>query len=219
MKLISEYTESDVQCIVEKKEDGSKKFVIEGVFAQADKKNRNGRIYPKAIMERAVGKYVNEQVSKKRAVGELNHPEGPTVNLDKVSHLITDLKFEGNDVVGKAQVLDTPMGQIVKGLLEGGVQLGVSTRGMGSLEQKDGAMYVKDDFILSTVDIVQDPSAPDAFVNGIMEGVDWVWNNGILEAQVIEKMETEIRTAPKKVSYETSIREFKNFLSLIKSQI
>lgn len=219
MKLISEYVENDLQCIVEKKEDGSKKFVIEGVFAQADKKNRNGRVYPKAIMERAVGKYVEEQVSKKRAVGELNHPEGPTVNLDKVSHLITDLKFEGNDVVGKAQVLDTPMGQIVKGLLEGGVQLGVSTRGMGSLEQRNGAMYVKDDFILSTVDIVQDPSAPDAFVNGIMEGVDWVWNNGILEAQVIEKMETEIRTAPKKVSYETSIREFKNFLSLIKSHI
>ena len=219
MKLISEYVENDLQCIVEKKEDGSKKFVIEGVFAQADKKNRNGRVYPKAIMENAVGKYVQEQVSKKRAVGELNHPEGPTVNLDKVSHLITDLKFEGNDVVGKAQVLDTPMGQIVKGLLEGGVQLGVSTRGMGSLEQRNGAMYVKDDFILSTVDIVQDPSAPDAFVNGIMEGVDWVWNNGILEAQVIEKMETEIRTAPKKVSYETSIREFKNFLSLIKSHI
>lgn len=219
MKLISEYVENDLQCIVEKKEDGSKRHVIEGVFAQADKKNRNGRVYPKAIMERAVGKYVTEQVSKNRAVGELNHPEGPTVNLDKVSHLITDLKFEGNDVVGKAQILDTPMGQIVKGLLEGGVQLGVSTRGMGSLEQKDGAMYVKEDFILSTIDIVQDPSAPDAFVNGIMEGVDWVWNNGILEAQVIEKMETEIRTAPKKVSYETSIREFKNFLSLIKSQI
>ena len=219
MKLISEYVENDLQCIDEKKEDGSKKFVIEGVFAQADKKNRNGRVYPKAIMERAVGKYVTEQVSKKRAVGELNHPEGPTVNLDKVSHLITDLHFENNDVVGKAQILDTPMGQIVKGLLEGGVQLGVSTRGMGSLEQKDGAMYVKDDFILSTIDIVQDPSAPDAVVNGIMEGVDLVWNNGILEAQVIEKMETEIRTAPKKVSYETSIREFKNFLSLIKSQI
>jgi hypothetical protein len=219
MKLISEYVENDLQCIVEKKEDGSKKYVIEGVFAQSDKKNRNGRVYPKAIMENAVGKYVEEQVSKKRAVGELNHPDGPTVNLDKVSHLITDLRFEGNDVVGKAQILDTPMGQIVKGLLEGGVQLGVSTRGMGSLEQRNGAMYVKDDFILSTVDIVQDPSAPDAFVNGIMEGVDWVWNNGILEAQVIEKMETEIRTAPKKVSYETSIREFKNFLSLIKSQI
>jgi len=219
MKLISEYVENDLQCIVEKKEDGSKKFVIEGVFAQADKKNRNGRVYPKAIMERAVGKYVDEQVSKKRAVGELNHPEGPTVNLDKVSHLITDLRFEGNDVVGKAQILDTPMGQIVKGLLEGGVQLGVSTRGMGSLEQRNGAMYVKDDFILSTIDIVQDPSAPDAFVNGIMEGVDWIWNNGILEAQVIEKMETEIKTAPKAFRPEVQIREFKNFLSLIKSHI
>lgn len=219
MKLISEYVENDLQCIVEKKEDGSKKFVIEGVFAQADKKNRNGRVYPKAIMERAVGKYVTEQVSKKRAVGELNHPEGPTVNLDKVSHLITDLHFENNDVVGKAQILDTPMGQIVKGLLEGGVQLGVSTRGMGSLEQKNGAMYVKDDFILSTVDIVQDPSAPEAFVNGIMEGVDWVWNNGVLEPQVIEKMETEIKTAPKAFRPETQIREFKNFLSLIKSQL
>jgi hypothetical protein len=219
MKLISEYVENDLQCIVEKKEDGGKRYVIEGVFAQADQKNRNGRIYPKAIMERAVGKYVTDQVSKKRAVGELNHPEGPTVNLDKVSHLITDLKFEGNDVVGKAQILDTPMGQIVKGLLEGGVQLGVSTRGMGSLEQRNGAMYVKDDFILSTVDIVQDPSAPDAFVNGIMEGVDWVWNNGILEPQVIEKMETEIKTAPKAFRPEVQIREFKNFLSLIKSQL
>ena len=219
MKLISEYVENDLQCIVEKKEDGGKNYVIEGVFAQADQKNRNGRVYPKAIMEKAVGKYVTDQVSKKRAVGELNHPEGPTVNLDKVSHLITDLKFEGNDVVGKAQILDTPMGQIVKGLLEGGVQLGVSTRGMGSLEQRNGAMYVKDDFILSTVDIVQDPSAPDAFVNGIMEGVDWVWNNGILEPQVIEKMETEIKTAPKAFRPETQIREFKNFLSLIKSQL
>ena len=219
MKLISEYVENDLQCIVEKKEDGGKNYVIEGVFAQADQKNRNGRVYPRPIMEKAVGKYVTDQVSKKRAVGELNHPEGPTVNLDKVSHLITDLKFEGNDVVGKAQILDTPMGQIVKGLLEGGVQLGVSTRGMGSLEQRNGAMYVKDDFILSTVDIVQDPSAPEAFVNGIMEGVDWVWNNGVLEPQVIEKMETEIKTAPKAFRPETQIREFKNFLSLIKSQL
>jgi len=151
MKLIAEYQENDIQCIVEKKENGDKNYVIEGVFAQADQKNRNGRIYPKAIMERAVGRYVDEQVSKKRAVGELNHPEGPTVNLDKVSHLITDLKFEGKDVVGKAQILDTPMGKIVKGLLEGGVQLGVSTRGMGSLESKNGTMYVRDDFILNTV--------------------------------------------------------------------
>ena len=219
MKLITEYTTSDVQCIVEKKENGEKKYVIEGVFAQADKKNRNGRVYPKPILEKAVNKYVKEQVKTHRAVGELNHPEGPTVNLDKVSHLITDLKFEGTNVVGKAQVLPTPMGKIVEGLLEGGVQLGVSTRGMGSLVQKNGAMEVGKDFILSTVDIVQDPSAPEAFVNGVMEGVDWVWNNGILSPQVIEEMETEIRTAPKKYSSTVQIREFKNFLSLIKSQI
>ena len=217
MKLITEFTENEtLSCLIEKKDNGDKSYVIEGVFAQADKKNRNGRVYPKAIMERAVDKYVVEQVNKKRAVGELNHPEGPTVNLDKVSHLITSLKFEGNDVVGKAQILDTPMGKIVKGLLEGGVQLGVSTRGMGSLEQRNGAMVVKDDFILSTVDIVQDPSAPEAFVNGIMEGVDWVWNNGVLTPQVIEKMETEIRKAPRSDLYEVQTREFKNFLSLMK---
>ena len=219
MKLISEFKENDLECIVEKKENGDKNYVIEGIFIQTESKNRNGRIYPKPIMEKAVNAYVETQVSKKRAVGELNHPEGPTVNLDKVSHLITDLRFEGNDVVGKAQILDTPMGKIVKGLLDGGVQLGVSTRGMGSLEQKNGAMYVKDDFILNTVDIVQDPSAPDAFVNGIMEGVDWVWNNGILEPQIIEDMETEIKTAPKAFRPEVQIREFKNFLSLIKSSM
>lgn len=219
MKLISEFTENDIQCVVEAKENGEKKYVIEGVFAQADQKNRNGRVYPRAIMESAVNKYVTEQVSKKRAVGELNHPEGPTVNLDKVSHLITDLRLEGNNVVGKAQILDTPMGKIVKGLLEGGVQLGVSTRGMGSLENRNGVAYVKDDFMLATVDIVQDPSAPDAFVNGIMEGVDWVWNNGILEQQTIEDMETEIKNAPKEYSSAVQIREFKNFLSLIKSNM
>jgi len=218
MKLITEYTETDVQCIVEKKEDGSKSHVIEGVFMQAESKNRNGRVYPKAVMESAVKKYVDEQVSKDRAVGELNHPDGPTVNLDKVSHKITDLKFEGNDVMGKARILDTPMGNIVKGLLEGGVQLGVSTRGMGSLEQRNGTMYVKDDFMLNTVDIVQDPSAPNAFVNGIMEGVDWVWNNGVIEAQVIEKMETEIKKASRSDLYETQTREFKNFLSLMKNK-
>lgn len=217
MKLITEYHENDLKCIVEAKESGEKSYVIEGIFAQAEQKNRNGRVYPKAIMERAVNKYVTDQVSKKRAVGELNHPEGPTVNLDKVSHLITDLRFEGNDVVGKAQILDTPMGRIVKGLLDGGVQLGVSTRGMGSLEQKNGTMYVREDFILNTVDIVQDPSAPAAFVNGIMEGVEWVWNNGVIEAQEIELMETEIKTAPKKHLYETQVREYKNFLSLLKS--
>ena len=213
MKLISEFVENDIECIVEAKENGEKNFVIEGVFAQADKKNRNGRVYPKQIMESAVNKYVETQVSKKRAVGELNHPEGPTVNLDKVSHLITDLKLEGTDVVGKAQILDTPMGKIVKGLLEGGVQLGVSTRGMGSLEQRNGVMYVKEDFILNTVDIVQDPSAPEAFVNGIMEGVEWVWNNGVLEPQEIEQIETEIKNASRSDRSAVEIREFKNFLS------
>ena len=170
-------------------------------------------------MEGAVDKYVTEQVSQNRAVGELNHPEGPTVNLDKVSHKITELSWKGNDVVGKAQVLDTPMGNIVKGLLEGGVQLGVSTRGMGSLEEKSGIMYVKDDFVLNTVDIVQDPSAPTAFVNGIMEGVEWVWNNGIIEPQVIEQMETEIKKAPRADLYEAQAREFKNFLSLMKTKL
>ena len=170
-------------------------------------------------MEGAVDKYVTEQVSQNRAVGELNHPEGPTVNLDKVSHKITELSWKGNDVVGKAQVLDTPMGNIVKGLLEGGVQLGVSTRGMGSLEEKNGIMFVKDDFVLNTVDIVQDPSAPTAFVNGIMEGVEWVWNNGIIEPQVIEQMETEIKKAPRADLYEAQTREFKNFLSLMKTKL
>jgi|TARA_R110000787_G_scaffold49136_1_gene118120 hypothetical protein len=217
MKLIAEYIEQDMETIIEAKGDGEKSYMIEGIFAQAEAKNRNGRIYPKAIMEKAVNKYVKEQVSQKRAVGELNHPEGPTVNLDKVSHLITDLRFEGNDVVGKASILDTPNGKIVKGLLDGGVKLGVSTRGMGSLENRNGTMYVKDDFILNTVDIVQDPSAPTAFVNGIMEGVEWVWNNGVICQQVIEEMETEIRRAPRADLYETQVREFKNFLSLLKS--
>ena len=216
MKLITEYTNSDVEFITEAKEGGGKNHVIEGVFAQANAKNRNGRIYPQQVMEKAVGKYVRDQVSKNRAVGELNHPDGPTVNLDKVSHRITELNFEGSNVMGKALILDTPNGQIVKGLLEGGVKLGVSTRGMGSLEQRNGAMYVKDDFILNTVDIVQDPSAPAAFVNGIMEGVDWIWNNGIIEARVIEKMETEIKKAKRTDLYEVQTREFKNFLSLMK---
>jgi hypothetical protein len=219
MKLITEYNENNISCIVEKKEDGSKKYAIEGVFMQSESKNRNGRIYPKKIMEKAVSKYVDEQVSQNRAVGELNHPEGPTVNLDKVSHLITDLRWEGNDVVGKASILDTPMGQIVKGLLEGGVNLGVSTRGMGSLESRGGVNYVGEDFTLSTVDIVQDPSAPNAFVNGIMEGVEWVWSNGILTAQEIcEEQETEINLAPRivKGEYAPQVREYKNFLSSLK---
>ena len=215
MKLIAEFNDQHLEVLTEAK-DGKKKYVIEGVFAQADKKNRNGRVYPKPIMEKAVGKYVTEQVSKGRAVGELNHPEGPTVNLDKVSHKIENLEFVGSDVMGKATILETHMGMIVQGLLEGGVGLGVSTRGMGSLTQQNGAMVVKDDFLLNAIDIVQDPSAPGAFVNGVMEGVEWVWNNGIIEAQTIEKMETEIKKAPRTNLYETQVREFKNFLSLLK---
>ena len=217
MKLISEFVEQDLRFIAEADEKGNKKYAIEGVFAQADVKNRNGRVYPKVTMEKALGKYVTEQVSKGRAVGELNHPAGPTVNLDKVSHKIEKLQFEGNDVVGKATILDTPMGNIVKGLLDGGVGLGVSTRGMGSLKNNNGVMEVQGDFMLNAIDIVQDPSAPSAFVNGVMEGVEWVWNNGIIEAQTIEKIETEIKKASRTDLYETQVREFKNFLSLLKS--
>ena len=218
MKLISEFTDQEIgYSVITEEKNGKKKYVIEGIFAQADMKNRNGRVYPKPIMEKAIGDYTEKQVSKGRAVGELNHPEGPTVNLDKVSHKIESLKFEGNNVMGKATVLETPMGMIVQGLLDGGVQLGVSTRGMGSLMQQNGAMVVKDDFMLNAIDIVQDPSAPSAFVNGVMEGVDWVWDNGILSAQTIEKMETEIKKAPRKDLYEVQVREFKNFLSLLKN--
>jgi hypothetical protein len=218
MKLISEYTEDNLEVLTEARKDGSKSYSIEGVFMSAEQKNRNGRIYPKDVMEGAVNKYNVEQVQKGRAVGELNHPEGPTVNLDKVSHKIESLDWQGNDVVGKATILETPMGQIVKGLLDGGVKLGVSTRGMGSLQRSNDAMIVKGDFLLNAVDIVQDPSAPSAFVNGVMEGVEWVWNNGIIEPQAIEKMETEIKKAPRADLYEAQVREFKNFLSLLKNK-
>jgi len=217
MKLICEFEDQNLDCLVEAKSNGEKKYTIEGVFMQADQKNRNGRVYPRSVMESAVDKYDMDQVKKGRAVGELNHPEGPTVNLDKVSHRITELNWNGNDVVGKAQILDTPMGKIVKNLLDGGVQLGVSTRGMGSLESRGGVNYVKEDFHLATVDIVQDPSAPDAFVNGIMEGVDWIWDNGIIKAREIERIETEIKNAPRADLYETQVREFKNFLSVLKN--
>ena len=219
MKLIAEFTDQGLEVLTEAKDGGGKKYAIEGIFAQAESQNRNGRIYPRGIMESAVNKYVTEQVSKGRAVGELNHPEGPTVNLDKVSHKIENLQWQGNDVVGKATILDTPMGKIVQGLLEGGVQLGVSTRGMGSLMRQGNVNIVKDDFLLNAIDIVQDPSAPGAFVNGIMEGVEWVWNNGIIEARTIEKMETEIKKAPRANLYETQVREFKNFLSLIRKSM
>jgi hypothetical protein len=213
MKLITEYVEQELEVIAEAKKDGSKNYFIEGVFMQSNQKNKNGRVYEKKTLEKAIEKYVNEQVKTGRAVGELNHPEGPTVNLDKVSHKINELRWQGSDVVGKASILKTPMGQIVEGLLEGGVKLGVSSRGMGSLVQKNGAQYVGDDFMLSTVDIVQDPSAPSAFVNGVMEGVEWVWDNGLIQRRDLEEIETEIKSATRVQLPEVEIKAFKNFLS------
>jgi len=211
MKLITEHFDN-LEYITEDK-DGKKNIFIEGIFMQAEKKNRNGRVYPKQILFDAVEKYVTEQVKNGRAVGELDHPEGPQINLDKVSHKITELKFDGDNVVGKAQVLETPMGKIVEGLIKGGVRLGVSSRGMGTVENREGATYVNDDYILATVDIVQDPSAQGAFVNGIMEGVEWVWDNGILKAQQLEKYETEIRRASSKELASVQENVFKDFLS------
>ena len=211
MKLITEHNDQQLEYITEEdKKTGKKNLIIEGIFMQADQKNRNGRIYTKEVLESAVNKYNNDQVSKGRAVGELNHPEGPTINLDKVSHKITELKFEGKNVIGKATVLNTPMGQIAQGLIEGGVLLGVSSRGMGSLETRNGINYVKPDFMLNAVDIVQDPSAPDAYVNGIMEGVEWILENGTFKRQEIEKLETEIKLAP---SPAKQMKAFKDFLS------
>jgi len=212
MKLITEHLDHNLEYIVEAK-DGKKNVIIEGIFMQAESTNRNGRVYPRAVMETAVHKYVTEQVIRGRAVGELNHPEGPTINLDKVSHRITELSWDGNNVMGRALILDTPMGQIVKGLVEGGVQLGVSSRGMGTLVQQRGVNVVGKDFILATIDIVQDPSAPEAFVNGIMEGVEWIWDNGILKAQDVEKYETEIKRASSSQLSETRLKVWSDFLS------
>lgn len=205
--------DSDISVVTEAKQNGTKDFFIEGIFMMADQPNRNKRVYESKVLQPAVEKYIEQQVKTGRAVGELNHPDGPTINLDKVSHLITDLRFEGANVIGKAKILNTPMGQIVKGLLEGGVKLGVSSRGMGSLVEKNGVNYVKDDFHLATVDIVQDPSAPAAFVNGIMEGVDWICENGIFKPQEIEKIETEIKRTPKAQLAEAQSRVFQHFLS------
>ena len=211
MRLITEHFDK-LEYITEDK-DGKKSTFIEGIFMQAEKKNRNGRVYPKQILFDAVEKYVIEQVNNGRAVGELDHPEGPQINLDKVSHKITELSFDGDNVVGKAQILNTPMGKIVEGLIEGGVKLGVSSRGMGTVENRKDATYVNDDYILATVDIVQDPSAQGAFVDGIMEGVEWIWENGILKPQQIEKYETEIREASSAELASVQEKVFKDFLS------
>lgn len=211
MKLITEYCNA-LNYITEGT-GADKSYAIEGIFMQSNVVNRNGRYYPKETLSKAVEKYIAEQVNTGRAVGELNHPPSPMINLDKVSHRITNLRFEGNDVVGKATVLNTPMGQIVRGLLDGGVKLGVSSRGMGSVEKKGTHNVVKEDFVLSTVDIVQDPSAQGAFVNGIMEGVEWIWDNGLFKPQQLENYETKIRKAPKHERFAVEAAVFKDFLS------
>ena len=216
MKLITEHT-TDVQFLTEGTGD-DKKLFIEGIFMQAEKENRNKRIYPKKILEEAVKKYYTEQVSTGRAVGELNHPEGPSINLDKVSHRILDLQWNNTEVIGKAQILKTPMGQIAQGLIEGGVKLGVSSRGMGSVENRSGKTYVKNDFMLATVDIVQDPSCAAAFVDGIMEGVEWVvTSDGRLE-QHFEDIRQTIHRTPSKQLAEAQIQAFTNFLTRLKNK-
>ena len=187
VKLFSEAVE-EVEYICEEKESGKKSYKIRGIFMQADVKNRNGRVYPMEVLQKEVAKYNKNFIQEKRAFGELGHPDGPTVNLERVSHMITSLTPDGKNFIGEAKIMSTPMGEIVKNLMNEGAKLGVSSRGMGSLDQKNGANYVRDDFYLATAaDIVADPSAPNAFVEGIMEGKEWVWNNGaLIEAELVE---------------------------------
>lgn len=214
MKLISEFNDYGISpVIIEQNEEGKKDYFIEGIFMQSEIKNRNGRIYPKEVIQAEVKRYNKEFVSKSRAFGELGHPEGPTINLDKVSHLITTLEEDGNNFVGRAKILSTPNGQIVKNLIDDGAKLGVSSRGLGSLESKGNAQYVKDDFQLATAgDIVADPSAPEAFVEGIMEGVEWVMENGILKAVEVEQMQRELKSARLNKLEETKLNLWKRFV-------
>tara|TARA_B100001778_G_scaffold177825_1_gene146304 strand:- start:1723 stop:2367 length:645 start_codon:yes stop_codon:yes gene_type:complete len=212
MKLITEQIE-DVKLVTEGKGD-DKKLYIEGVFLQSELKNRNGRMYPFGVLEKEVNRYNEEYIKTKRALGELGHPDGPTVNLDRVSHRICSLKAEGNNFVGKAQILDTPMGKIAKSLLGEGVQLGVSSRGMGSIDKREDCNVVMDDFMLATAaDIVADPSAPDAFVNGIMEGKEWVWNNGILKETKVAKYQSYMNDSTRADLEERTLKVFGDFLS------
>jgi len=211
MKLISEEI-SDAQYIVEEN-NGNKNYKIRGVFLQTEIKNRNGRVYPKDILENEVNRYNREFINKKRAFGELGHPDGPTVNLERVSHMITKLYPDGNNFIGEAKIMNTPYGKIVKGLIDEGAQLGVSSRGMGSLVQRGGANYVGKDFYLATAaDIVADPSAPDAFVEGIMESKEWVWENGVLVEKDINEWKRSIETAKRNALAEAKSKVFADFL-------
>ena len=211
MKLITEQIE-DVKILTEEK-NGKKLLYIEGVFLQSELKNRNGRMYPFSVLDREVNRYNEEYVKSKRALGELGHPDGPTINLDRVSHRITSLRAEGNNFIGKAQILDTPMGNIAKSLLGEGVQLGVSSRGMGSIQKVEDCNVVADDFMLTTAaDIVADPSAPDAFVNGIMEGKEWVWCNGILKETEVAKYKRIMDASARQELEEKTLKVFEDFL-------
>ena len=211
MKLITETIEN-VKLITEEK-NGKKLLYIEGVFLQSELKNRNGRKYPFSVLDREVKRYNEEYIQSKRALGELGHPDGPTINLDRVSHRITSLRAEGNNFIGKAQILDTPMGNIAKNLLGEGVQLGVSSRGMGSIQKVEDCNVVADDFMLTTAaDIVADPSAPDAFVNGIMEGKEWVWCNGILKETEVAKYKRIMDASARQELEEKTLKVFEDFL-------
>ena len=211
MKLITEEIQ-DAEYIVEES-NGKKNYAIKGIFMQADVKNRNGRVYPSEILQREVVRYNREFINKNRAFGELGHPEGPTVNLERVSHMVKALYPDGKNFLGEAKVLDTPYGKIVKNLIDEGARLGVSSRGMGTLYQKNGANYVKDDFYLATAaDIVADPSAPDAFVEGIMEGKEWVWDSGRLKEQDIDKLKLQIVQAKRTQLADVKARVFESFL-------
>ena len=211
MKLITETIEN-VEVITEGT-GADKKLYIEGVFLQSEIKNRNGRMYPFNVLEKEVNRYNEEYVKTSRALGELGHPDGPTVNLDRVSHRITSLRAEGNNFIGKAQIMNTPMGNIAKSLLEDGVKLGVSSRGMGSIDRREDMGVVMDDFMLATAaDIVADPSAPDAFVNGIMEGKEWAWDNGILKETKVAKYKSYIDDATRQNLEERTLQVFNNFL-------
>ena len=211
MKLISEEIQN-AEYLVEDN-GGKKSYKIKGIFLQSDLKNRNGRVYPKEVLENEVARYNREFINKKRAVGELGHPDGPTVKLERVSHMITKLTPDGKNFIGEAKIMDTPYGKIVKGLIDEGAQLGVSSRGMGSIIQRNGANYVKDDFYLATAaDIVADPSAPDAFVEGIMESKEWVWENGKLVERDIEAWKRQIREAKQRKLDEIKLKVFESFL-------
>ena len=213
MKLITETIEN-IEVLKEEQANGKKDYKIRGVFMQADIKNRNGRIYPVETLAKEVRRYTNEFINKKRAFGELGHPDGPTVNLERVSHMITSLKPEGKNFIGEAKVMDTPYGKIVKNLIDEGAQLGVSSRGMGSIQRMSGKNVVGNDFYLATAaDIVADPSAPDAFVEGIMEGKEWVWDNGVLKSMEVEQYKEEIEKTKRAELAEKKADIFKDFLS------